>query len=215
MKTSQYIRQEKAISAADSGSIRQRWLWGLRLLRDSEAFAEGSSQLKPGRADQLIQAAKANGLKLTEREIQYRLRCARAYGTEAEIANAGAEFQSWSDLRSAGFPAFEAPEGEPPADHRTEAERNHDHARALADLIGTQGALFPLSDFEPVTTTLAELVAYAEQQEELTARFVRHGQKRRAYLADLIDAAGNDLSTTWLEAHNRLPVDDQEVQPLP
>lgn len=210
MKTTQYIRQERAISASAIADIRERWLWGLRLLRDPDAFAPGSAQLKPGRADELIKAAKAAGFKLSEREIRYRLQCARAYPTEAQIRHACAEFEDWSELRAAGFPAFEAPDGELPADHRTDAERKRDRARAIADLIGEQGALFPLDTFEPNETTLKDLADYAEQQEELTARFVAHGQKRRAYLERLIVAADNDLSMTWQAAHERLPDD-----PLP
>lgn len=204
MKTTQYLRQEKAIAAADSGGIRERWLWGLRLLRDRDAFASGSSQLKPGRADELIKAVTATGRKLSEREIQYRLRAARAYSTEAEIAQALAEFPSWTALINSGFPKYEAPEGEPLADHRTEAERKRDHARALADQLGEQGALFPLSDFEPVTTTLKELAAYADEMAELTARFAERDSQRQAYLAGLVEAAGGDLSMTWQDAHERL-----------
>lgn len=204
MKTTQYVKQEKAIAAADRGGIRERWLWGLRLLRDPDMFTAGSSQLKPGRSDELVSSAKSAGLKLSIREIQYRLKCARAYPTEAEIAQTLAQFRSWWALIQADFPAFEAPEGESPADHRTPAERDHDHARALVGLIGEQGALFPLRDFEPVTTTLKELVEYTEQQEALTARFVEHGRKRRAYLDGLIAVAGDDLSVTWQAAHDQL-----------
>lgn len=204
MKTGPYVKQERAIASADSGGIWERWLWGLRLLRDPDAFASGSSQLKPGRAELLIKAAAAGGCRLSEREIRYRLQCARAYQTEAEIRHACAEFQTWSDLRAAGFPAFSAPEGEPLADHRTPAERDHDRARALVDLVGEQGTLFPLRDFEPVTTTLRELVEYTDEQEALTARFVAHGRKRRVYLDRLIDAADHDLDTLWRDAHQRL-----------
>jgi hypothetical protein len=214
MKTSQYVRQEKAIASADSGGIRERWLWGLRLLRDPEAFAPGSSQLKPGRAEELTKAAKSAGLRLSEREIRYRLQCARTYPTETEIRHACAEFGDWSALRSAGFPTFEAPVDEPPADHRTQLERDHDHARALVDLIGEQGALFPLRDFEPVITTLKQLQDYADQQEELTARFVEHGKKRRAYLDKLIEAADYDLGMTWRDAHDRLGVEEQDLSVL-
>lgn len=205
MKTTQYVRQEQAIAAADSGGIRERWMWGLRLLRDPEAFAPGSTQLKPGRADELIKAAAAAGRKLSEREIRYRLQCARAYPTETEIRHACAEFDEWSALRAAGFPAYQPTLDEPPADHRTEAERARDRARALVEHIGEQGALFPLADFEPMTTTLKDLHAYAEQQEEITARFAAHGQKRREYLNRLTDAAAGDLSLTWQEAHGLLP----------
>lgn len=204
MKTTQYVRQERAIASADAGGIRERWLWGLRLLRDPDAFAPGSSQLKPGRTDELVQAATAAGLKLSEREIRYRIQCARAYPTEAQIRHAGAEFQGWTELRSAGFPPIAAPDGEPPADHRTEAERRHDHARALADVIGDQGALFPLSTFEPVTTTLKELAGYAAEMAELTERFATRDRERSEYLERLIAAAGGDLSVTWQDAHDRL-----------
>jgi hypothetical protein len=138
--------------------------------------------------------------------------CARTYSTETEIAHAGAQFSDWTELRTAGFPAFDVPPGEPPADHRTEAERDHDRARTLADLIGDQGALFPLRHFEPVTTTLKELLDYTEQQDELTARFAEHGRKWRAYLERLIAAAGNDLSMVWQEAHSRLPDADVRDQ---
>lgn len=204
MKTTQYVRQEKAIAAADSGGIRQRWLWGLRLLRDPDAFAPTSTQLKPGRAEELVKAATASGRKLSEREIQYRLRCARAYPTEAEIAQALAEFQTWSALIQAGFPAYDAPEGEPLADHRTDAEREHDQARALLELVGEQGALFPADRFEPTVTPLKDLLIYAEEMEGLTARFVRRDRERRAYLDSLIEAAEDDLSMTWQEAQDRL-----------
>lgn len=204
MKTAQYVRQERAIAASAVNDIRQRWLWGLRLLRDTDAFAPGSSQLRPGQADELIRSAKAAGLRLSEREIQYRLRCARAYPTEAQIAHACAEFEDWSSLRAAGFPAFDAPEGAELADHRTEDERRRDHARAIADVFGEQGTLFPLSDFEPVTTTLKDLVVYATEMSELTARFAKRDQDRWAYLNRLVEAAGADLSVTWADAHARL-----------
>lgn len=203
MKTTQYIRIERAISAGTRNDIRDRWQWGLRLLRDPDAFSTGSTQLKPGRADELVRAAKAAGFKLTVREIQYRLQCARAYPTESQIANAGAEFEDWSSLRAAGFPPFDAEPGEPPADHRTDAERQRDHARALTDLLGEQGTLFPVEDFEPNETPLKDLKAYAEEMAELTERFRRRDAERQEYLEKLIAAAEGDLSVTWQEAHER------------
>lgn len=203
MKITQYVRLEKAIAAADLGGIRQRWLWGLRVLRDPEAMSSPKS-LRHGVTEELVAAARAAGLKLSEREIRRRLQCARTYGTETQIGHAVADFGAWRDLSEANFPTYDAPPDEPPADHRTDVERDHDHARALVDLVGDQGSLFPLRDFEPITTTLKQLAVYAEQQEELTARFVAHGQKRRAYLDALIEVADGDLDMTWQEAHDRL-----------
>jgi hypothetical protein len=108
--------------------------------------------------------------------------------------------------------AYKAPPDEPPVDHRTDAERDHDRARALLDVVGEQGALFPLSHFEPVTTTLKELSDYAREQREMTGRFAERDRKRDAYLEQLIAAAGNDLSMVWQEAHNRLP--DPDTAPV-
>jgi hypothetical protein len=207
MKTTQYVRQEKAIAAADKGGIRERWVWGLRLLRDPEAMSSEKS-LKHGVTDQLIAAATASGLKLSDREIRYRLQCARAYPTEAEIGNVIADFDTWFDLIQAGFPSYEVPDDEPPADHRTDAERKRDHARAALDLIGEQGTLFPLDQFEPVETTLKELQNYTQEMEELTARFAARDAERRAYLDKLVAAADNDLSMTWRDAQDRLNATD-------
>lgn len=211
MKTTQYVRQEKAIAAANAGGIRQRWLYGLRLLHDSEAMSESGKSLKNGVAEQLIAAAKTAGLKLSAREIQYRLQAARVYMTESQIANACAEFEDWSALRADNFPAYEAEPDEPPADHRTESERQHDHARALVDLIGEQGTLFPLADFEPTVTTLKDLEVYAEEMAELTERFAKRDRERRVYLDGLIEAADGDMSMTWQEAHDRLGPGEEPI----
>lgn len=206
MKTTQYVRQEKAITAAEAGGIRERWLWGLRLLNDQEAMSSERS-LRHGVSEQLIAAAGTDAkgrTRLNDQEIQRRLRCARAYKTEAEIRTAVTDFGTWRELVSAGFPPYGVPEGEPLADFRTDAERKRDHARALIDLIGEQGSLFPLSDFEPIATPLKELAAYAEEMAELTERFAARDRDRRAYLDRLIEAADGDLDVTWAEAHARL-----------
>lgn len=214
MKTTQkYVRHEKTvILAARTADIRGRWHWGLRLLRDPEAFSAGSAQLRPGVSAALAAAYKSAGIALSDREIRNRLQAARAYPTEAQIRQVAAEFPHWTALVDAGFPAYPAPDDEPPADHRTDAERRRNHARALTEQMGEQGAFYPLSDFEPVTTTLKELEDYTRQQDELTERFAEHGRKRRAYLDALIVAADGDLSVTWQTAHDLAGMDD-EVAP--
>lgn len=102
MKTTQYVRQEKAIATADSNVIRERWLWGLRLLRNPAAMSSEKS-LRHGITDQLVAAAQAAGLKLTAREIQRRLQCARTYPTEAQMRRVTSDFESWFDLLKADF----------------------------------------------------------------------------------------------------------------
>lgn len=209
MKTTQYVRQLKAIEAAETSGIRERWMFGLRLLRDPEVMTESGKSLKHGVAEQLIAAAgvDAKGKKrLNEQEIQRCIRCARAYPTEAQIRMAATDFGSWSEIVQAGFPSYDAPDGEPAADHRTEAERARDRARslaALAEMDSDQLTLFPLDRYEPNESTLKELADYSDEMSAMTARFLKRDEQRREYVERLIEAAGGDMSATWQDAHRR------------
>lgn len=203
MKVAQYLKAEKAINAAEAGGIRARWFYGLRLLKDPEVMSPGGGGLRHGVAAQLVAETKARGMRLSAREIQYRIQCARAYPTEAQIRNAIADFDTWFALTQAGFPAYPVAPDEPLADHRTEEEKRRDAARRLLDLIGDQGALFPLDQFEPAQSTVKDLQDYAEQMAELTERFAKRDRERSEYVAALVAAVDNDLSRTWEEAHRR------------
>lgn len=203
MKTLQYLKQEKAIAFCDGGSIRGRWRWGLRLVRDAEAISSEKS-LKHGISEQLVAAAKRAGLNLSEREIRYRIQCARAYPTEGQIGKALADFATWWDLIQARFPPYPADPSDPPADHRDNAERHRELARQLMSHASEQLDLFPLDTFDQATSTLSQLQVYTEEQDALTARFVARGASRREYLERLILAVDGDLSSTWGVAQERL-----------
>jgi hypothetical protein len=216
MKLTQYTTREGQIRTADSGGIRQRWLWGLRLLADQEKIAPAGG-LKHGVADALIEAAAKRGYKLSATEIRYRLQCARTYKTEAEIANAVGDFETWHDLIQANFPAYGAPRVEPLADWRTESEKTRDHNRAWLDASNGMDAMFPLSQFEPVETTLEDLENFMKDSlathESIVAGFEHTHARRREYLDRLEEAADHDLSVTWQEAQDLLPEDDDETDP--
>lgn len=143
-------------------------------------------------------------MKVAQYMRQEKSIAARTYTTENEIAQVLAAFDSWWSLIQAGFPPSEVADGEPPVDYRTPAERTRDRDRALLELIDQQSALFPLDDFDPRATTLKELQDYTEEMEALTARFAERDRRRRTYLERLIEAAGDDLSVTWKEAHDLL-----------
>lgn len=202
MKVTQYMRAERDVLTADGSGIRARWLFGLRLLADRDLIADGGG-LKHHVAARLTAEAKSRDMALSEREIRYRLQAAREYPTESQIGSAAAVFRTWRELCDAKFPPFPAPDGEAPADYRTTAERRGDAARRLADLVGEQGSLFPLDQFEPGEATLKDLHAYADDQDRITAGFVATGVRRHTYLDALVAAAGDDLSVTWAEAHRR------------
>lgn len=208
MRTRRYGEAEAKISAADTTGIRERWLYGLRLIHDDDAIAAAGG-LRHGVTEQLIEAARRRGIKISEREIRYRMQCARAYSKESQIRHAGADFEDWTALRNAGFPAYEAPAGEPDADWRTESEKRHDAARDL--LPGPDGSVQAelFADFE-FDAPLKELRAYAEEQAAITARFVARDAERAEYLAALFEAVGGDESVSWREAHRAAFAGDVE-----
>lgn len=211
MKLGQYTRQEQKIAAADGSGIRQRWLWGLRLLRDPQAMSTGDSgpRLKHGITAAMVEAARERGIKLSAREIRYRIQCARAYPKESQLGSAAAEFATWRDLCDAGFPPFDPDEeGEPEADHRTDAERAEAARAEYARLLdGGDGKLeihlahFPAGKFDPNQTTLKDLVAYADDMERMTASFQESDKRRREYIDEMREAVDDDLSATWADAH--------------
>jgi hypothetical protein len=215
MKLSQYTMREVQITTTDAAGMRQRWMWGLRVLADPQMFNPGSSQLKPGTRESLTAAAAKRGIALSDSEINRRLSCARTYKTEEEFRRAVAEFSTWRDLANANFPprTLEPPVGqeftpEPPADWRTDAEKIHDRNRAYLDATNGMDAMFPLRDFEPVETTLADLELFMKDtdatHESIVAGHERTKAKRRAYLDSMEEAVGHDLTVTWQQAHDRL-----------
>ena len=208
MRYARYLRLEKYIAASDTGGILERWRYGRRLLEDDTATTPAGN-LRHGVLDRLTTNASARGFKLSEREIRYRLQCARTYGTEAEIGTASADFGDWTSLREAGFPAVEVPPDAEPCDPRDADERHRDTARTLARRAGhdaTEPEQLALFEYFPddrfgETSTLADLAKYTQEMAELTERFAQRDRERAAYLARLVDAAGGDLSVTWEQAH--------------
>lgn len=201
MKTARYVQAERAIVRADAGSIRERWLWGLRLLHDPIAMSKGGGGLKHGVATELIAAAERAGLKLSASEVRYRLQCARTYPQAPQIAKVLGDFTAWSDLIQARFPPYPTDPDEAAADWHTDDERRHHMAQKLAEDASGQQAFSFFQDYDPGIATLADLETYAREQEIMTANFVARGAARRAYLDELIRATGGDMRVVWQRAH--------------
>src|SRR6266498_1203192 len=94
MARSVYLKLESRILRDEQGGILDRWKYG----RECLTHKKGRQQLPHGFiADRLAEAERA-GLKLSEREIQRRVRCAEVYDSEAKVRQALADFGSWSAL---------------------------------------------------------------------------------------------------------------------
>jgi hypothetical protein len=202
-----YGRYEKAIAAADAGTMRQRWEYGRRLLCDPLATTPDGN-LRHGVMADLIDAARRRGVTLSEREIRYRLAAGRAYPSESQILHARADFESWTALREAGFPTIDAEPGEEPYDPRGTAEKARavDRQLALGEPDPDQLVLFeyfPEDRFDTLAT-LAELRKYAAESAEWTERHVRKDRERFEYLDRLSVAVDGDEDKTWEEAQAAL-----------
>jgi hypothetical protein len=205
-----YGRLEKAIAAADTGTIRQRWEYGRRLLVDHTKTTE-SGNLRNGVIDGLIAAAARQGIKIGRREIQYRLQVAKTYPSEAEIAQPVARYGSWKEAIQSGFPPAEVPLGADttPFDPRTPEEKARDAGEALDRARAKASGQLELFDYFNDTSfdelsTIAELRKYAASMSEWTERQAKRDRERLAYVDRLSAAVGGDESKTWAEADEAL-----------
>jgi hypothetical protein len=224
MRFTRYLRQEKYIVASDTGGIVERWKWGRRFLEDRSATTPRGN-LKHGVLDRLIANATAAGYKLTEQEIQRRLRCARTYQTEAEIRECAHGFQNWDQLARAGFPAVEVADPGEPYDPRDTDEKIRDIKNTLADAerqrerertgqaqlglyflpgitLDTYGPESEIGDLwkqhEHIKVEVTEPLVQAGQ------RAKRDDQDREQRLHRLTRAVDGDSAATWAGASNAL-----------
>ncbi len=206
-----YGRLEKAIAAADVSSIRARWEYGLRLLLDPTKTTP-AGHLRNGVADRLIAAARRHGVtNLNRRELPYRIQAAKAYPSEAHIAHARAQYETWNKLREAGFPDVQLPldADTTPFDPRTEEERARDAGEAVDRAARKASGQLELFEYFRETvadelSTIAELRKYAADMSEWTQRQARRDRERIAYVNRLSAAVGGDESKTWAEADTAL-----------
>lgn len=209
MRYGRYQKLEKSIAASDTGGIKERWRYGRTLVTDPKRVTPNGN-LKHGVLEELIADAKSVGVKLSRSEIHRRMQCAKTYETEAQISRAAGDFDHWWDLVTAGFPPVEMPEGadlgEPYDPHA--ADRKPPQAPTQPTLVTADGK--PVPQFDPPVkfggdehgprSTIEDLYAACKESEGYTERMAANDARRRAYVDDLADAAGGDLTKTWYEA---------------
>jgi hypothetical protein len=201
---------QRAIARDDKRSIEHRWAYGRAVLNDPRRMTASGKSLRHGAVEALIAEAKAIGTKLTEREIQYRLQCARAYKTINEIRTVAFGFESWSELREAGFPPIEVDE---PAESESDVEPDDLDAIGEDDPY-TVEPLFEIPGFKPVLkingrktdladATVADAIAYRDMCREMHGNFGRTVAQVEASVSAMIAGSGGDLDANAVEAWKR------------
>lgn len=218
MRFAEYGRDERAISAADNSTSMERWRYGRRLACDAQ-MTTPAGNFKHGVLEKLI---RASGGKVSESELQRRLRCGRTYPKLSQIRHAVSDFRAWRELIAAGFPPYEGDPDELPYNpletkdiikqHGTEGDRRDEDSRYEEGGLYPRGecgteAIIPRDTYGD-STPLHEVDRWADEELELAARHTGRAEKRRRYVDSLIKAVNGDLNATLGEAERRLHGND-------
>ena len=106
MARSVYLKLEMRIARDERGGIEGRFLYGRELLKKRA----GRQRLEKGLIARLVEDAAKNGLVISERELQRRMRFAEVYPTQAHRRQALALMGSWSAIAEANFPEVDIDE---------------------------------------------------------------------------------------------------------
>lgn len=198
---SPYLKLEKQIATDERDGVMGRWRYGRELLKAKA----GRRQLPHGMTTELIVDALRAGLKLSEREIQYRVKCATIYDSEQKVRKALADFGGWFGLIQAGFPAVDVDESD-------EIDDMEEVGVAGPDVI--EAPLFEIPGFKPVLkvngrkvdladATVGQAVAYRDMCMEMHENFGRTVYEIKTTVDVMLRGCGGDLDANALEAWER------------
>lgn len=200
-------RLSRKIAASESADIEERWKHGLAILADPNLMSDSGESLRHGALETLIAEAGVTSdgrSRLSEREIQRRIQCARTYCCPSQIRHAVADFPTWRALAEARFPRYDPDPGEEPADPRSPEELRRDLERQFSAVMSEELSLFPLDEYLPERVTVGQLEDYAAETQRMSAGFAAAAARRVAYVERLKTAVGGDVGRTWLEADQAL-----------
>lgn len=214
MKTQPYLKLERRIAADEKAGIVDRWRYGRQLLE----ARNGRERLPKGMTDDLIKSAEKRGLRLSEREIRYRMQCAEAYPTEAHSGSAAAVMGSWRALCDAGFPPVEVDEIDPEeiaAEGLADAPDSWEQMQLdipglKQEIAGVGGRRVKLVRGEE-GGTIADVAAYLQMCEEMHENFGKTVEQIRESLATMREAADNDDANA-VEAWEAATGEDAEAE---
>ncbi len=190
-----YRKLQAAIARGDAGGIETRWAYGRALIADPRKMSETGKSLRNGAIEALLADAKAVGSVLSRREIQWRMQCARAYPTIAQLRTAACAFEDWTAFRESGFPPVE---GAPTPDPETvldDLEKTERQAHEQLDMFPDIVRGIPLAQ-----ATMRVVKAYAADMRRMTAGYARKDDERDEHIAAIEAVVGDDPDLLYLDA---------------
>ncbi len=169
MKTTVYLKLEQKIAADEFGGIKHRWDFGRALLKEKA----GRQKLPDGMLADIVAAATAAGLKVSEREIQRRIKCAEVYVNDRQLRHACDAMGSWRALVNANFPPAESddPDDLEAAGISTAAPDEWEQLSlipGLGEMLKVGGRQIPLAE-----ATIADVMRYRDMYAQIHANFAK------------------------------------------
>lgn len=202
-KKSVYLQLESRIATDERGGIIHRWNYGREMLKAKA----GRKQLPDGFTRERVVEAVRAGLVLSEREIQWRIKCASVYANDQEVRKAITDFGTWFALTQAGFPSVEVDETDDEIDdiEAAGADTEDDwHEDPLFDIPGFKAVL----KIRGRKTDLAEItvrdaINYRDMCHEMHDNFGRTIADIDASVNAMIEGSGGDMDANAAEAYRR------------
>jgi hypothetical protein len=197
---SPFLALEVRIATDERDSIVNRWKYGRELL----AVKGDRKQLPHGMIGDLIKAAARAGLKLSEREIQRRMKLATVYGSEAKVRQALTDFGTWSDIVNANFPPVvsDEPDGlESDGIDLGAPDRFEQMTLLIPGLsaeLSVAGQKIPLA-----VATVADVRAYRDTYRQIHENFGKRLARIEFALGVMEDGSDGDDSALAVEAWQR------------
>jgi hypothetical protein len=156
----------------------------------------------------LVAAAEKAGLKVSEREIQRRVRCAESYDSEAKVRQALADFGTWSALAEAGFPPVQSDELDEveAAGVSTAAPDDYEQLSmipGLAPVLSVAGRKIPLAE-----ATVADVEAYRDMYRQIHENYGKRLALIEAALETMREGSDGDDDANALESWQRATGDE-------
>ncbi len=215
MKTTSYLKLENAIALDERGGVLHRYRYG-QLLQEAKK-KNGGKQLPHGLIAARLKEAEQHKLALSEREIRYRVQCADAYKTEAEVGSIAADLGSWRAICDAGFPPVTDAPLDPDelaasglataADEWVNQELDIPGLKPVISVRGRKVALVKGDE----GATIADVAAYLDMCVQMHENFGKTVDQIRASLKTMREHSDGD-DTNALEAWEAA-IDDDNAAP--
>lgn len=199
-----YLRREQKIAKGEQDGIVERWRYGRDLIKDKA----GKKKLPTGKIEYLINEAAQAGIKISEREIQRRIKCAEVYASEAQLRRSSDGIGSWTALHEAGFPTVDidvselGPDDLDDAGITTTAPDEWQQPTLIpgapeSGVLKIRKRSVPLAD-----ATIGDFKAYCEQSTEMTENFIKRDTVLWASYRAMREVT-DDMDANAVEAYQR------------